>query len=81
MIIPSVNPQEAGFNECIESVLKTGPAEINIVTVGSEKLAKTAAWAASLSPDIRVSAVDVPNKRAQVCSALKHVCSQFFSCI
>lgn len=76
VIIPSVSPSGAEFDECIDSVHKTKPAEIIIVTVGSDKLAKTAAKAASLSPKIKVTAVPIANKRVQICEALKQVWSR-----
>ena len=73
VIIPTISPYGPEFDECIESVHKNKPAEIFIVTVGSEKFARTTTRAASLSPEIKVAAVDVANKRAQICEALKHV--------
>lgn len=78
VILPTVDPENPEFIECIESCLINKPAEILIVTVGQEKadLCKTtAAWYANDRPDTKIRVLVSPeaNKRKQVALAIPHV--------
>lgn len=72
VIVPSVAPFGEEFEECIRSVLRNSPGEILVVTAGPELFAK-ALLINRLSPKIRVSMVEFPNKREQVCAVLPRV--------
>ncbi|ETN42258.1 uncharacterized protein HMPREF1541_04199 [Cyphellophora europaea CBS 101466] len=78
IIIPTIDPENAGFLECIRTVLQNQPGAIIIVTVGNAKvkLVKKVvkpfrrSWP---STTISVTQTDVANKRRQVCHALPQV--------
>lgn len=72
VIVPSVEPSGEKFQECVQSILKTSPAGIIVVTAGSLGLVQ-ARSICDLSPIIRVLSIERPNKRAQICRALKEV--------
>lgn len=72
VIVPSVEPYGEEFQECVQSVLLTNPAEIIVVTVGAENLARTIS-SCQWSPKISVLSTEVANKRVQVCKALPNV--------
>lgn len=72
VIVPSVQAYGEEFQECLQSVLQTNPAEILVVTVGADNLARAISncqW----SPVIRVLSTEVANKRVQICKALSNV--------
>lgn len=75
IIIPTVDPENAGFRECLTTVLQNKPGAILIVTVGSSKLKLVEEVVApfresSPSTEISVTQTAVANKRRQVCHAL-----------
>lgn len=72
VIVPTVLPYGEEFEECIDSVMQNHPAEIFVVTAGTENF-KKALLINKQYPDIRVSRVEVPNKRVQICVALLKV--------
>lgn len=72
VIVPSIQPYGEEFQECMQSILQTNPAEILVVTVGAKNLTRAISdcqW----SPAIRVLSIEVANKRAQICQALSNV--------
>jgi len=73
VIMPTVDPENPDFTECLTSILANKPSGIIIVTVGAEKLRLTREITAALSPSIRVTAIEQANKHAQVCHALSRV--------
>jgi cellulose synthase/poly-beta-1,6-N-acetylglucosamine synthase-like glycosyltransferase len=73
VIIPTVDPENPDFIECLTSILANKPSGIIIVTVGAEKLRLTREITAALSPSICVTAIEQANKHAQVCHALSRV--------
>lgn len=78
VIIPTVEPDNPDFTECLASVLENHPAAIHIVTVGTSKLHLTKAIVApfcAAHPDIaiHVSATNIANKRQQVAHALPNI--------
>ncbi len=72
VIVPTVQPYGEEFYECIRSVIHNGPAKILVVTAGVENFER-ALLITKLSPLIRVSMVNLPNKREQVSVVLPHV--------
>ncbi|OJJ36068.1 hypothetical protein ASPWEDRAFT_28654 [Aspergillus wentii DTO 134E9] len=78
VILPTVDPTNQDFQECITSCLRNGPGEIIIVTVGDAltKLTKeTVAPFKNSFPDtqILVETTDMANKRVQVAHGLQFV--------
>jgi hypothetical protein len=83
-IIPTVEPQNPDFDECIRSVLKNGPKKILVVTVGeknfklTEKICKKI-WEQfkSSNPDsettIKVTKTSEANKRRQLGAVIPEV--------
>lgn len=72
VIVPSVQPYGEEFQECVQSIVQTSPAEILVVTVGAENRARAISncrWA----PTIRVLSTEVASKRLQICKALSSV--------
>lgn len=72
VIVPSVEPYGEDFEECIQSVLQTNPAEIVVVTV-NKNLVRAISSCKCQSPAIRVLSIEVANKRGQICQALHGV--------
>ena len=75
VIIPTVEPNNVDFRECLDSVCANGPGEIIVVTVGPGLLSevnRVIARQAAAFPRIRftVTSTDVANKRQQVAHAL-----------
>lgn len=76
IIIPTVDPENAGFRECLTTVLQNQPAAILIATVGLEKEQRVKNVVAEFEKgdtEIRVMQQAVANKRRQVAFALPHV--------
>ncbi|KAL2270731.1 hypothetical protein VTJ83DRAFT_102 [Remersonia thermophila] len=77
-IIPTVDPEGAGFRETLTSCSANRPAKIIIVTVGDELLGKTLSIVDEFvrtNPDIQyiVERTQVANKRTQVAHAVPHI--------
>jgi hypothetical protein len=72
VIIPSVEPWEHEFEECVRSVLANKAGKIIVVTVGKEKLALAEEVCSRLSRRIRVLSTDAANKRDQVVHGLRN---------
>ena len=75
IIIPTIDPENDGFKECLQSTLKNHPGHILIVTVGNAKvkLIKQVIKPYGKSwPSTTISVTQTPqaNKRKQVCHAL-----------
>jgi hypothetical protein len=78
VIIPTVEPGNPDFAECLASVLANHPRTIHIVTVGRELLAQARAIVqpfalAHPQTDIHITTTSVANKRRQVAHVLPHV--------
>lgn len=78
VIVPTIQPYGEEFQECIQSISQTNPAEIIVVTVGAKNIAR-AISSCQWSPAIRVLSTEVANKRVQVCKALPNVCELLLS--
>ncbi|KAL1838917.1 hypothetical protein VTJ49DRAFT_2048 [Mycothermus thermophilus] len=77
-VIPTVDPEGAGFRETLTSCSFNRPAKIIVVTVGDELLGKTQSIVgefAKKNPDIQyiVERTQVANKRTQVARAVPHI--------
>ncbi|KAH6884510.1 glycosyltransferase like family 2-domain-containing protein [Thelonectria olida] len=78
VIVPTVDPSNRDFNECINSILINRPAELFVVTVG-DKLRRECMQVleplttCALETRISVSAVSKPSKRRQVAHAMPQV--------
>ncbi|KAK6222976.1 glycosyltransferase family 2 [Colletotrichum tabaci] len=82
VILPTIDPDNSKFDECIISLLENRPAAILIVTVGARMRARCEAIARTYrrdypSTEIGVSAVLHPSKRRQVAHAVPHVRTEF----
>ncbi|GJD00486.1 glycosyltransferase family 2 [Colletotrichum higginsianum] len=82
VILPTIDPDNSKFDECIISLLENRPAAILIVTVGARMRARCEAIARAYrrdypSTEIGVSAVLHPSKRRQVAHAVPHVRTEF----
>lgn len=75
VIVPTVEPSGDDFDKCIYSIMRNNPAKIMIVTAGTGKDVKARDICRSYdnSCAFRLFHCKVPNKRAQVCEALKKV--------
>ncbi|MCJ1466884.1 hypothetical protein MMC07_005506 [Pseudocyphellaria aurata] len=73
VIVPSVEPYGEIFEECIQSLLQTNPAEIVVVTV-NKNLARAISTCKCQSPAIRVLSIEVANKREQVKTPITVLC-------
>jgi cellulose synthase/poly-beta-1,6-N-acetylglucosamine synthase-like glycosyltransferase len=78
IILPTVDPENRDFEECITSCLENGPGAIIIVTVGAEltKLTKSIVEPYSRRyplTQISVKTADEANKRRQVAHGLRYV--------
>ena len=78
VIIPTVEPQNHDFKECLESVIRNQPHSVLIVTVGASLEAQTTKIVApymSANPNINfmVTSTQEANKRRQVGHAIPHV--------
>ncbi|KAI1615097.1 nucleotide-diphospho-sugar transferase, partial [Exophiala viscosa] len=78
VIIPTIEPDNPDFTECLASILDNNPAEIKIVTVGKSRLRLTKRIIApfrAANPDVSFKVYDTPvaNKRQQVAHALTKV--------
>ncbi|KAK4938954.1 hypothetical protein LTR10_020702 [Elasticomyces elasticus] len=78
VIIPTIEPDNPDFTECLASVVENNPAAIHIVTVGQSRLRLTKKIIAPfriIYPDISFKVYDtsVANKRQQVAHALTKV--------
>ncbi|KAL1637529.1 hypothetical protein SLS56_000667 [Neofusicoccum ribis] len=71
VIIPTVEPRGAAFEECLDRVLANSPAEIFIVTVGEENIRAAISYCKALSSSIRILSVAAPSKREQVKRAVQ----------
>ena len=72
VIIPTVDPTSIELMETIESILKAEPAQILVVTAGSDLKSAHAAGLCRRYP-ILATHIAKPNKRNQVCKALPQV--------
>ena len=75
IIIPTVDPENEGFRECLTTVLANIPGTIVIVTVGKAKALLVESVVAPFrknwsNTNIVVTHMGVANKRRQVCAAL-----------
>jgi cellulose synthase/poly-beta-1,6-N-acetylglucosamine synthase-like glycosyltransferase len=75
IIIPTVDPENNGFRECLVTVLANLPGAIIVVTVGKAKELLVESVVAPFrkewpNTDIIVTHMDIANKRHQVCAAL-----------
>ncbi|OLN95753.1 hypothetical protein CCHL11_02719 [Colletotrichum chlorophyti] len=82
VILPTIDPDNGKFIECILSVLENRPAAILVVTVGARMRARCEVIADHYrklypSTEIGVSAVPHPSKRRQVAHAVPHVRTEF----
>ncbi|KAF9872281.1 glycosyltransferase family 2 [Colletotrichum karsti] len=82
VILPTIDPDNEKFTECMNSVLANRPAAIMIVTVGAamrERCNIIAAQFRAASPgtEIGVSAIPHPSKRRQVAHAVPEVRTEF----
>lgn len=82
VILPTVDPNNPKFNECIRSILDNRPAAVLIVTVGAamrESLERIVERHRRAHPDVEIgiSAVLHPSKRRQVAHAVPHVRTEF----
>ncbi|KAK4617612.1 hypothetical protein CLAFUW4_11806 [Fulvia fulva] len=76
IIIPTVDPENAGFKECLTTVLTNHPAAILIVTVGLDKQDLVERVIKEFNhgkTKIRAMQQALANKRRQVAFALPHV--------
>ncbi|KAK6381608.1 hypothetical protein LTS17_004667 [Exophiala oligosperma] len=78
VIIPTVEPTNYDFQECLSSVLMNGPATVHIVTVGPELHRQTCGIVRPFVPrypstNIKVSCTMQANKRKQIAHVLPHV--------
>lgn len=76
IIIPTVDPENAGFKECLTTVLTNHPAVILIVTVGLDKQDLVERVIKEFNhgkTKIRAMQQALANKRRQVAFALPHV--------
>lgn len=78
IIIPTIDPENEGFQECLRTVLQNQPGAVLIVTVGKAKVKLVErvvrpfrrAWP---STEISVTQTAQANKRRQVCHAIPQV--------
>lgn len=77
VIVPTVNPLDPDFNECITSILAANPAAIFVITAGYRKLRLAQQVCAKLSPKIKVLATKIASKREQVALAIPKVRTKF----
>lgn len=78
IILPTVDPENPEFTQCIETCLQNKPSKIFIVTVGEDKrqlVKSTIANYDVLYPDTEITILLSPiaNKRHQVAAAIPHV--------
>ncbi|KAF2427132.1 hypothetical protein EJ08DRAFT_671754 [Tothia fuscella] len=74
VIIPTVEPTNPDFKECLTSVLANKPGAIIIVTVGTDNLIAAREICSKFKTNkIKVMHTKIANKRAQVCHAIPHV--------
>ena len=76
VILPTVDPENADFRECIQSCFANAPYEILIVTVGRDKkrlCEEVVAQYATNTTRYQVLQADIANKRHQVATAIPHV--------
>lgn len=82
VILPTIDPCNQDFKECLYSILMNSPAAVLIVTVGraNERFCKTEMEKIQLaypSTHLLVLATEVANKRRQVCAAIPFVTTRF----
>ncbi|OHE92609.1 glycosyltransferase family 2 [Colletotrichum orchidophilum] len=82
VVLPTIDPDNPKFDECILSVLENRPAAILIVTVGAKMRGRCEELAQVYrkkytSTKIGVSAILHPSKRRQVAHAVPHVETRF----
>lgn len=78
VIIPTVDPRGAGFQECVRSCAENRPAKIVIITAGDELYAQTVTEVRQLeqrfaSTRFVVDRTQVANKRTQVALGVSHL--------
>jgi hypothetical protein len=75
VIIPTVEPSGDDFEKCINSIMKNNPARIMIVTagIGKDVEARNVCRSYNNSSAFGLFHCKVPNKRTQVCEAMKKV--------
>lgn len=85
VIIPTVEPENKDFNECLQSIREHGPREIFIVVVGERMktqaqsivdrlpLKRTESTERTGHTNITVLSTDEANKRSQIVHALQYV--------
>ncbi|KAK4248993.1 glycosyltransferase [Corynascus novoguineensis] len=77
-IIPTVDPEGAGFRETLKSCAESGPTKVIVITAGDELFAKASAYVnkfMSAYPSVKfiVDRTQVASKRAQVALAVPHI--------
>ncbi|KKA31075.1 hypothetical protein TD95_004595 [Thielaviopsis punctulata] len=78
VIVPTIDPSNEDFRECMDTTLASGPGEMILVTVGQECLATLSNTMKEYrqkypQTKIRVCATSIANKRKQVCSVLSSI--------
>ena len=78
VIVPTVDPLNEDFNECLHSILMNSPAAVIIVTVGkaNERACKCVIKELQLchpSTRLTVFTTEIASKRRQVCAAIPHI--------
>ncbi|KAK7725757.1 hypothetical protein SLS57_003823 [Botryosphaeria dothidea] len=73
VIIPTVEPRGAAWEECLDRVLVNGPTQIFVVTVGEGNIREATRYCNALSSCIQVLSVPAPSKREQVKHAVLEV--------
>ncbi|TEA22049.1 hypothetical protein C8034_v006284 [Colletotrichum sidae] len=81
VVVPTIDPGNPKFTECLQSILENRPRGIRIVTVGDPLLVQCERVAARLRNHypwsyIHVSSRDHPSKREQVAEAVRHVATE-----
>ena len=72
VIVPTVDPGNPDFEECITSIAKSGPAKIIIVVANDPEENDRAECYQERFPSLSVVFSRKANKRAQICQGLQH---------
>ena len=78
VIVPTVDPLNEDFNECLHTILMNSPAAVAIVTVGTQnkRICESVVNEFQLCyPNVKLSVLTtaIASKRRQVCAAIPHI--------
>lgn len=78
VVLPTVNPHDPGFQECVQTILNNEPSALLVVTVGTELHQQCDKALCGLSEtgsrtQVTVSSVPKASKRRQIAHAMPHV--------